>query len=111
MRINLQTALRLLPPTISANFLRGVQNTGTRARSTERKRSTPSQFHGRQFDFVDLGLMVAIEGEIHVKLDALLRETLASALDVLGAYHDGRPPIVPSHISLPRRKDSDRPWS
>ena len=39
---------------------------------------------GRQFDFVDLGLMVAIEGEIHVKLDALLRETLASALDVRG---------------------------
>ena len=85
MRINLQTALRLLPPTTWANFLRGMQNTGTRARSTERKRSTPSLFNGRQFDFVDLGLMVAIEGEIYVKLDALLRETLASALDVRGA--------------------------
>jgi hypothetical protein len=39
---------------------------------------------GRQFDFVDLGLMIAIEGEVHVKLDALLRETLATVVDVRG---------------------------
>lgn len=39
---------------------------------------------GRQFDFVDMGLMIAIEGEVHVKLDALLRETLASVVDVRG---------------------------
>ena len=39
---------------------------------------------GRQVDFVDLGLMIAIEGEVHVKLDALLRETLATVLDVRG---------------------------
>jgi hypothetical protein len=39
---------------------------------------------GRQFDFIDMGLMIAIEGEVHVKLDALLRETLASVVDVRG---------------------------
>lgn len=39
---------------------------------------------GRQFDFIDIGLMIAIEGEVHVKLDALLRETLASVVDVRG---------------------------
>ena len=40
---------------------------------------------GRQFDFVDMGLLIAIEGEIHVKLDALLREALATVIDVRGA--------------------------
>ena len=39
---------------------------------------------GRQFDFVDMGLLIAIEGEVHVKLDALLREALASVIDVRG---------------------------
>lgn len=39
---------------------------------------------GGQPDFVDLGLMVAIEGEVHVKLDTLLRQTLAGMLDVRG---------------------------
>lgn len=39
---------------------------------------------GRQFDFVDLGLMIAIEGEVHIKLDALLRDTLSSVIDVRG---------------------------
>ncbi len=39
---------------------------------------------GRQLDFIDMGLMTAIEGEVHVKLDALLRETLASVIDVRG---------------------------
>lgn len=39
---------------------------------------------GQQFDFIDMGLMIAIEGEVHVKLDALLRETLASVVDVRG---------------------------
>ena len=41
-------------------------------------------FAGRQFDFIDMGLMIAIEGEVHVKLDALLRETLVSVIDVRG---------------------------
>lgn len=39
---------------------------------------------GAQLDFVDLGLMVAIEGEIHEKLDALLRTTLAQIIDARG---------------------------
>jgi hypothetical protein len=38
----------------------------------------------RQFDFIDIGLMIAIEGEVHVKLDALLRETLANVVDARG---------------------------
>lgn len=38
----------------------------------------------RQFDFIDAGLMIAIEGEVHVKLDVLLRETLANVVDVRG---------------------------
>lgn len=33
-----------------------------------------------QLDFVDLGLLPAIEGEIHTKLDTLLNETLAEAV-------------------------------
>jgi hypothetical protein len=34
-----------------------------------------------QLDFVDLGLLPAIEGEIHGKLDLLLNESLAEAID------------------------------
>jgi hypothetical protein len=35
-----------------------------------------------QLDFVDLGLLPAVEGEIHAKLDRLLVETLAAASEV-----------------------------
>ncbi|WP_331375624.1 N-6 DNA methylase [Sinorhizobium chiapasense] len=38
----------------------------------------------RQFDFVDIGLLIAIEGEVHLKLDILLRETLAAVIDSRG---------------------------
>jgi hypothetical protein len=38
-----------------------------------------------QLDFVDAGLLVAIEGEVHAKLDRLIRETLAEALDAQNA--------------------------
>lgn len=34
-----------------------------------------------QLDFVDLGLLPAVEGEIHLKLDRLLVDTLAAASD------------------------------
>jgi hypothetical protein len=34
-----------------------------------------------QLDFVDLGLLVAIEGEIHAKLDRLLTQALSKAID------------------------------
>jgi N-6 DNA Methylase len=37
-----------------------------------------------QLDFVDLGLLSAIEGEIHAKLDRLLVETLAAATETEG---------------------------
>jgi N-6 DNA Methylase len=39
---------------------------------------------GYQLDFVDLGLLPAIEGEIHAKLDRLLVETLAAATQTQG---------------------------
>lgn len=39
---------------------------------------------GTQLDFVDLGLMIAIEGEVHEKLDALLKTTLAEVVDARG---------------------------
>jgi len=37
-----------------------------------------------QLDFVDIGLLPAIEGEIHVKLDRLLQEIIAGLQDSLG---------------------------
>ncbi len=37
-----------------------------------------------QLDFIDAGLMIAIEGEVHVKLDALLRRSLSGILDARG---------------------------
>jgi hypothetical protein len=40
-----------------------------------------------QLDFVDLGLLPAIEGEIHTKLDRLLNEALAEAINA----QTGRP--------------------
>lgn len=39
---------------------------------------------GYQLDFVDIGLLPAIEGEIHSKLDRLLLETLAAASNTPG---------------------------
>ena len=44
-----------------------------------------------QRDFVDLGLLPAVEGEIHVKLDQLLIDTLQAAYQVAGdALNDPR---------------------
>jgi hypothetical protein len=39
-----------------------------------------------QLDFVDLGLIPAIEGEIHTKLDRLLHEALAEAIDPITGH-------------------------
>lgn len=47
------------------------------------KAITPEE-PGGQLDFIDIGLMVAIEGEVHTKLDALLRRTLSGVLDTRG---------------------------
>ncbi len=41
-----------------------------------------------QLDFVDVGLVSAIEGEIHAKLDRLLRDALASSREVPGSLDD-----------------------
>ncbi len=41
-----------------------------------------------QLDFVDVGLITAIEGEIHTKLDRLLRDALASSREVTGSIDD-----------------------
>ena len=40
---------------------------------------------GYQLDFVDVGLVSAIEGEIHSKLDRLLRDALASSREATGS--------------------------
>lgn len=42
---------------------------------------------GYQLDFIDVGLLPVIEGEIHAKLDRLLVETLAAAATSPGARH------------------------
>ncbi len=44
-----------------------------------RAKSVGAVEKGYQLDFIDLGLLPAIEGEIHAKLDRLLVETLAAA--------------------------------
>ncbi|MEX0809125.1 MAG: N-6 DNA methylase [Dongiaceae bacterium] len=43
---------------------------------------------GYQLDFVDVGLVPAIEGEIHSKLDRLLRDALASAREATVSIDD-----------------------
>jgi hypothetical protein len=45
---------------------------------------------GYQLDFVDVGLLPAIEGEIHTKLDRLLVDALKAARDAQGASIDIR---------------------
>ena len=49
-----------------------------------RAKSVGAVEKGYQLDFVDLGLLPAIEGEIHAKLDRLLVETLAAATKAQG---------------------------
>lgn len=44
-----------------------------------RAKSIAAVDHAYQLDFVDLGLLPAVEGEIHSKLDRLLLETLSAA--------------------------------
>lgn len=50
-------------------------------RSIQRAKSVGQIDRSYQLDFVDLGLLPVIEGEIHAKLDRLLRDTLAEADD------------------------------
>jgi hypothetical protein len=50
-----------------------------------RAKSVGATEKGYQLDFIDIGLLPAIEGEIHAKLDRLLAEALAAATAVPGA--------------------------
>jgi hypothetical protein len=47
-----------------------------------------------QLDFIDLGLLPAIEGQLHPKLDRLLNEALAEAINM----QTGRPRYVTEHV-------------
>lgn len=49
-----------------------------------RAKSVGAMEKGYQLDFIDLGLLPAIEGEIHAKLDRLLVETLSAATAAKG---------------------------
>jgi hypothetical protein len=53
--------------------------------SIHRAKSVGAVEKGYQLDFVDVGLLPAIEGEIHAKLDRLLVDTLAAAMAEQGA--------------------------
>ena len=53
-------------------------------KAVHRAKAITPQAPGGQLDFIDIGLMVAIEGEVHVKLDQLLRQTLSGVLDARG---------------------------
>ena len=45
----------------------------------------------RQLDFIDLGLMPALEGMIHKKLDRLLQDTLSSVIRAYKRYNNSEP--------------------
>lgn len=70
------------PRAIETVELGGIEDLFKRHRATwhpdaiHRAKSVGTSEDGYQLDFVDLGLMPAIEGEIHVKLGRLLVETL-----------------------------------
>mgnify|MGYP001166944583 CR=1 FL=1 len=56
-----------------------------------RAKSIGSIDRAYQRDFVDLGLLSAVEGEIHIRLDQLLIDTMEAARDVAGeALNDAR---------------------
>lgn len=44
-----------------------------------------------QLDFVDVGLLPALEGETHKKLDGLLRNVLATSKEIYAKSHDAQP--------------------
>lgn len=45
----------------------------------------------RQLDFIDLGLMPALEGMVHKKLDRLLQDTLSSVIKAYKRYNNSEP--------------------
>jgi hypothetical protein len=78
------------PRAIETVGLRGIDDLFRRHRTAwhpdaiHRAKSVGPSEGGYQLDFVDLGLLPAIEGEIHVKLDRLLTETLDLSRKVPG---------------------------
>lgn len=78
------------PRILERSKLDDVANLFARKRETwnpdaiHRAKSVGAVEKGYQLDFVDLGLLPAIEGEIHAKLDRLLVETLAAATQTQG---------------------------
>ncbi len=78
------------PRAIERVSLADIADLFSRNRSTwhpdaiHRAKSLGTPGTGYQLDFVDMGLLPAIEGEIHLKLDRLLVETLALSRKVPG---------------------------
>jgi hypothetical protein len=70
---------RMSPDNLPALF--GEFGDHWRPQAIQRAKSIGHVNRSYQLDFVDAGLLVAIEGEVHAKLDRLIRETLAEALD------------------------------
>lgn len=73
---------RLTVPELPALFERNREVWNPDA--IHRAKSVGAMEKGYQLDFIDLGLLPAIEGEIHAKLDRLLVETLAAATATKG---------------------------
>jgi hypothetical protein len=63
-------------------FARNAEHWNPKA--IHRAKAITAEEPGGQLDFIDIGLMVAIEGEVHTKLDALLKRTLSAVLDARG---------------------------
>ena len=59
-----------------------------RPRAIHRAKAIGAVNRAYQLDFVDVGLMPAVEGEVHIKLDRLLNDALAASSQVSG---DDRP--------------------
>ncbi len=55
------------------------------------KNIAPSSKHGRQLDFIDIGLIPALEEHIREKLDPLLRRTFFAAMDTYAKRKEAQP--------------------
>lgn len=69
-----------------------------------------------QLDFVDLGLMPAISGEIHLKLDRLIREAVANTRDFKGdnairIFFRGVFRLLAAKILMDRQHSRARSWN
>lgn len=55
--------------------------------SIHRAKATGQELRPTQLDFIDVGLLPALEGQIHQKLDELLARTVGSGVQVLDTAH------------------------